>query len=1358
VRYFISIILVSIPLLLTFYAWKTVSQNIYNENLIHFQSLALESEKALIHKMDSYNSALLGGAGFFKGFDEVTPPEWKTYITAINPQKSFPGVNGFGYIDNVKPENLDDYKQHGRNMYGEFEITPETQDLPYYIITFIEPLNINEKALGLNIGFEMNRREAAALSRDTGNTALTKRIILVQDSEQTPGFLLLHPLYKTPQMPATVQERQDNIRGWVYAPLIAKNFLNDLTRMQGNSFNLNVYDGLEENPDALIYKSNDLEDMREAKFIIRKELNIMQQKWLVVWKSSLSFEQSRSYRAPYFIILGGLLFTVLFSVFLLVTNIRDEETLKRVSEDKRHILPAIIFFATSVGALYMYSTLRGHEYGYIQNLVNKDAGRIEELIELRTNDKLLSLKRMAQRWTAAEGTPYLLWQQDAKNYVNHLTGLRTVEWVDQTYHVKWVEPEVGNEQALGLNIVFDEDRKKALEGAREKGNITVTPPLDLVQGYKAIIAYAPVYIGDDFNGYMVGIFAVQDMLNYILSKENADEYKVSVKHDEQEFYLKESYGAKLEEQFASKRLITISDKTWDLTIVPSQSFVKSKLSNLPILVLGAGLLIALLLALTVRYILMAKYRAANLRRATLLRDAILASTKHMIIATDIDGKVLLINKQVEVMLGIRKDDVVGKIIPKAWLIENELSSRAKELTNELGHPVNANFDVFSKKASLNEIDTYEWTFVRSNLETFPVRLTVTPIRNPRGDIEGFLGVAEDISEWKLNQQALKASEETFRSAMENASIGMALVAPDGKWLKVNKAICNLVGYSRAELLDIDFQTITHPDDLKKDLGYLNQVLANEIPAYQMEKRYIHKDGHTIWVLLNVTLVRDDDDKPKYFIAQIQDITERREMERMKNEFISVVSHELRTPLTSIRGSLGLIEGTMSDELSEKANKLISIAYKNCERLILLINDILDLDKLNAGQMNFDLADVNLAELVRQGVEVNEPYGDKFDVSFTIQSEDESILVRVDDARWQQVFSNLLSNAAKFSPKGGEVLIVVENMDGIARVSVQDKGPGIPEEFRSKIFTKFSQADNPLTRKKGGTGLGLNISQQIVEKMGGNIGFDSTPGKGSSFWFEFPIQFSYGTKNKMPSHRILVCEDDDLMAQKIKTTLQTEDFAIDIANNVDEARALMDLHAYDVMTLDVMLSNSREFIKEMKANKKTENMPIIILSAASDETKKLSGKALGMADWLEKPIEVDELKKAFDRILKGQDGVPKVLHIEDDLDLSAMLKEALQGKAELINAPTLRDAENSLGKTAFSLIILDIGLPDGSGLKFLESLHQSQKSATPIMILSADEVDMATQHKVAQAMVKSRVSEEKIINSILSYINSSSNKK
>jgi signal transduction histidine kinase len=249
---------------------------------------------------------------------------------------------------------------------------------------------------------------------------------------------------------------------------------------------------------------------------------------------------------------------------------------------------------------------------------------------------------------------------------------------------------------------------------------------------------------------------------------------------------------------------------------------------------------------------------------------------------------------------------------------------------------------------------------------------------------------------------------------------------------------------------------------------------------------------------------DSDGRRSGAIGLARDISDAKRADRLKREFVSVVSHELRTPLTSIRGSIGLVAAGTAGELPAKAKQLLDIAYRNTDRLAALINDILDIEKIEAGKTLLELRPTLLAPVLEQAIEANVGYAANYEVRLHLHQPAPHALVQVDAHRLLQVLANLLSNAAKFSPRGAVVDVTATVIEHRVRVCVRDDGPGIPLEFRSHIFQKFSQADGSDTRNQSGTGLGLAISKALIERMHGTIGFESEPGCGALFFFELPL--------------------------------------------------------------------------------------------------------------------------------------------------------------------------------------------------------------------------------------------------------------
>jgi PAS domain S-box-containing protein len=486
-----------------------------------------------------------------------------------------------------------------------------------------------------------------------------------------------------------------------------------------------------------------------------------------------------------------------------------------------------------------------------------------------------------------------------------------------------------------------------------------------------------------------------------------------------------------------------------------------------------------------------------------LTSAVLDSAPCLICVTDATGKVLVFNKELERAVGYSAHEVVGKHTPLLWSPQAPILKRAEAAARRNAGVAAGEIPVDGPGADKSE--AREMTFVHKDGHEVPVSLWIRDLYNSDSQIVGFLGLGEDITERKAHLDALKTSEETFRSAMEYAPCGMALIDMDGRFLKVNKALCGIAGYEDQRLRDTTLQALTHPDDVHIDADLHWQLLAGDIQSYTTERRILDKAGSPVDVQIHLSLVRSANGQPHYFVAQIQDIRQRKEIDRLKSEFVAVFSHELRTPLTSIRGSLGLLSAETFQESPAKADYLVNIALRNCERLILLINDILDISRLESRHMRFDMRPTMLNAMVRDAVEANRGYAETCNVTLRTTLPAQDVLVNVDSVRFMQVLSNFISNAAKFSPRGEEVNITMAQRDERVRVSVSDRGPGIPPSFVNRLFQKFSQADTAPTRRAGGSGLGLFISKQLAERMDGIVGVETVEGRGSTFWIELPVR-------------------------------------------------------------------------------------------------------------------------------------------------------------------------------------------------------------------------------------------------------------
>ncbi|MEI4469960.1 PAS domain S-box protein [Frigidibacter sp. MR17.24] len=457
-------------------------------------------------------------------------------------------------------------------------------------------------------------------------------------------------------------------------------------------------------------------------------------------------------------------------------------------------------------------------------------------------------------------------------------------------------------------------------------------------------------------------------------------------------------------------------------------------------------------------------------------------------------------------------------------------------------------------------------------------------RDMDGTATRFLGVQTDVTRLRHALDMIRAKETQFRQVIENAPTGMALLDEECHLLRVNEAFCRFTGYGEGALLDRRLGDLIPPGGLIISEAERARLRSGEVPVVQMEREFARADGTGVWGLLNISAMGSSGSDGVAFIVQVQDITERRKVEQLKSDFVATVSHELRTPLTSIKGALGLVLGTMGRELPAKAERLLSIGQKNCDRLIMLVNDILDLEKLNSGKMRFDMVETSLTGLMEQAVAVNQPYADEHGVTIALRGAVPAGAVRVDRDRFGQVMSNLLSNAAKFSPRGTEVTLSAgpgATPDSV-EIRVRDRGPGIPDEFRARMFTPFSQADSSATREKGGTGLGLNITHQILSQMEGGIDFANQPDGGCEFRVTLPLvaqaepaaeaggpAAAAAADAEVPA--ILHVEDDADFAEVFRSAFG-ERARVETAGSIAEARRALALGEYDLVVIDWALSD------------------------------------------------------------------------------------------------------------------------------------------------------------------------------------------
>jgi len=366
-------------------------------------------------------------------------------------------------------------------------------------------------------------------------------------------------------------------------------------------------------------------------------------------------------------------------------------------------------------------------------------------------------------------------------------------------------------------------------------------------------------------------------------------------------------------------------------------------------------------------------------------------------------------------------------------------------------------------------------------------------------------------------EALRDSEERFRVTFEQAAVGMAHVALDGAWIRVNDRLCEITGYSRHELLERTFQEMTHPADLDTDVAQAERLRSGDIGSYSMEKRYIRRDGATVWVNLTVSLVRSATGEPHHYIAIVEDIDARHRAEqelrtakaraeeanRSKDQFLAVMSHELRTPLNAVIGYSDLLSMGVKGELNGPQAESVHRITRSSRHLLGLIDQVLLFTRNSHEPPRPRAERVRIADLLEEATAVVEPFADEQGLELSIRDRSDGRAVLTDASMLRQILLNLLSNALKYTDAG--VVSVEATLDGHWLVlDVADTGIGIEPEQLGRIFEPFFQADASLTRRRGGSGLGLSVVRQLVAAMDGTVKAESRPGRGSRFRVRVPV--------------------------------------------------------------------------------------------------------------------------------------------------------------------------------------------------------------------------------------------------------------
>lgn len=696
---------------------------------------------------------------------------------------------------------------------------------------------------------------------------------------------------------------------------------------------------------------------------------------------------------------------------------------------------------------------------------------------------------------------------------------------DEYTSIIYLEPfDFRNRRAFGYDMFSEATRHKAMVQARDSGFATISGKVKLVQEtatdvQAGFLMYLPLYDRKKpistveerrsaLLGYVYSPFRMNNLMQGVIGEnfensdidieiydgETASADSLMYDFDNSLTGIKNTYHRK----FISTRQLNINQHLWTVVLSSTPQFEKTVDQSKTLYVVLAGISLSLLFFITGWFMtnnrrqtqqLLERMNMALTEQKGLI-NAIVDDAADGIITIDDHGRILSINHAATHIFGYLAQEIVGQniniLMPEPYHSEHDGYIRHFLQTGE-GKIIGTGREVIGKRKSGEE---------------FPMDLAVSEVMTGFPH-RVFSGIVRDISERKKAEAALRHSEERFDLAIRGANDGL------WDWDWVSKTSYHsprwneMLGFPAIETTvpEGDWLQSVHPADKKRAQIDLQSYLDGKTPNFTTEVRMQHASGHYVWVLIRGIAERDSSGKITRMVGINSDISRQKHMDNLKSEFVSVVSHELRTPLTSIKGALGLVTGGATGELGPQTKQMLDIAYKNSDRLLALINDLLDIDKIQTGKMEFHYKIQPLMPLIEQVIASNASYAEKYKVTFRQTGSLPDVKVNIDGDRLIQVLANLLSNAAKFSHENGSVEVDVSRYAERIRISVIDHGTGIPEQFHDRIFDKFTQADSTDTRHKGGTGLGLSISKAIIDTMHGYIGFNSQTNIGTTFYVD-----------------------------------------------------------------------------------------------------------------------------------------------------------------------------------------------------------------------------------------------------------------
>ncbi|MGK2859217.1 MAG: CHASE domain-containing protein [Thermoanaerobaculia bacterium] len=1227
---FLALMAFAVPFAVTLWGTRFAIESRQQAREARFVEHRARLVNAINGRMRAYEELLRSTEAFISSSERIDRNEWRTFVSSIALEKRYPGLLGTGFIQRVPHAELDAFLASAVSGFPGLAIFPEGVRDEYYVVCLVEPFERSRQVLGYDMRTSVPRRTALDGSRGTIRPVITERVDLIHDDSDKPGFLMFFPVFDRAGLADPAADTLGEFHGWVYVAARFDDLMRNLPRDAATP-RLTVYDGARAIDTQLIYASGESEPGTPVAIAREQTIPVYGQPWTIVIEATAAQLQVAEDRRPGVVLGVGFLLS-LMGAGIAWSLASTRQRAVSLAEDMTRELHASESRVRSLIEDVNDGILTVQPDGRIE-LANPAAEKLFALpasaIVGRTLSELFpalgaeAVTTGAREIEAMRGDPPRPFEAEisVSSIVTRGDPRRVVILRDVSER-KRAERESHLLESLSLKIA----RARSLDEA------FVDALAELCE--IAQWSYGEVWLPENDSNRIRcdSIWHRDDPLLDAFARQRRELVLSSG----------EGLAGRVRE---SRAALFVRDVEMDSRLVgtPALGLVGFR-AALAVPVIADDEVVAVMnffapqvSAEVERYRRIITATASQLgevirrkRSEDALADshnamqAVLdAATEVAIMASDLDGVVRIFNRGAERILGVSAEEIVGRHSIELIQRFEEVPQREEEAVRLHGRWLGG-FDLFVEKARHGVVEEREWTYRRPDGERLTLTLAVSPLRNAQNEIIGFLGVAKDVTLWNRAIEELGASESRVRSIIQNSLGGVMTFNRKGIIESLNPAAETMFGYGERELAGRHFSVLLDGPD--------------QPPAEFRESKYASAIGTVTDLVgrrrsgdrfpLEIALFSFDEAAQTYYAAHMMDVSKRYEVDRLKHDFVSTVSHELRTPLTSIRGALGLVASGALGELGAEARDMIGVAERNSVRLINLINDILDIERLESGRMEMSPARTTMKTIIDRSLENVATLADQEGVTLEVRSTDGMLLA--DEDRIVQVLINYLSNAIKFSAPGATVTVTSEQRQGSIECSVEDHGTGIGAEAQKKLFQRFERVDASDSRRRGGTGLGLAISKAIVAHHGGSVGLRSEEGQGSTFWFKLPAVAARSSID------LLVIEDDEPLLVVIERLLRRDGVTIRTATSGRLGLGAIEAQTPDLLVLDVDLpdGDGYEVVDELRRHEGWRSMPLLVYTGADLTYDQRNRLRLGPTKFLLKSkVDHEDLRGAVGELLR-----------------------------------------------------------------------------------------------------------------------------